>query len=276
MRLFLAGIRKLRTRTAGLVAAISAAIAVALEFLLVGVSLTMPTASSGTDPKILRWLLTFPGAYDAILAIVFVFGGLAAIIYVAVVAGTEWSWGTLKVAVARGESRSRYALATYGSLAALLAGGVLIAFLGGVLGAIAGATIAGIPISGLTDASAMPHVAVALVRCWIAVVSFSAIGYAIAMMARSQMAGVGMGIGVYIASLVVPIALSGVFRDVLKYLPFSVATDAMALNGPPVEERGSAAAAAIEPNLALVITLGWLIGSLVVAAWATERADVPG
>lgn len=276
MRLLLAGLLKLRTRTASLVAAIVAAILVGLEFLLIGVSMSMPTASSGTDPETLRWLLTFPGAYDAILSIVYVFGGLVALIYVAAIAGTEWTWGTLKVAVTRGESRTRYVVATFAALAVMLLVGVVIAFLAGVLGAMVGASIARMPVEGLTDSAAMPHVAVTILRCWIAVASLCAVGYAIAMIAKSQMAGVGMVIGLYVASVVMPIALPKVIQDVLEYLPFSVAAEAIGLSGPATEGGGSAAATAMDPNLALVITIGWLIASLAVAAWATERADISG
>ena len=41
--------------------------------------------------------------------------------YAAAIAGSEWTWGTLKTAVARGESRSRYMLTTYLGIA-LVAG----------------------------------------------------------------------------------------------------------------------------------------------------------
>jgi ABC-2 type transport system permease protein len=276
MRLVLAGLRKFRARTASLVAVITAAILVGLEFLLVGVSMSMPAATTGTDTTTMRWLLTFPGAYDAIISIVYVFGGLVALIYVAAVAGTEWTWGTLKVAVTRGESRSRYAVATFGSLAIMLLAGTLIAFVAGVLGVMAGATIAGMPIDGLTDRAAMPHVTVTLLRCWIAVTSLCAAGYAIAMVAKSQMAGVGVVIGMYVASVIMPIALPSVLQDIFKYLPFSVAGDAIGMYGPPGAGGAAEVSSLVEPNLALLVTIGWLIASLAIAAWATERAEISG
>ena len=55
-------------------------------------------------------LVTFPGAYTLIISFILGLGGLFAVIYGAAVAGSEWTWGTLKSAVARGESRSRYQL----------------------------------------------------------------------------------------------------------------------------------------------------------------------
>ena len=50
-------------------------------------------------------MLTFPGAYDQVLSFILGLGGRFAVIYGAAVAGSEWSWGMLKAAVARGESR---------------------------------------------------------------------------------------------------------------------------------------------------------------------------
>ena len=38
-------------------------------------------------------------------------------VYGAAIAGSEWTWGTLKAAVARGESRSRYQLLSFASIA---------------------------------------------------------------------------------------------------------------------------------------------------------------
>ena len=52
--------------------------------------------------------MTFPGAYELVLALILGIGGLLAVTYGAAIAGSEWGWGTLKAAVARGESRSRY------------------------------------------------------------------------------------------------------------------------------------------------------------------------
>ena len=50
-------------------------------------------------------------------------GGLVAVIYGAAIAGSEWSWGTLKNAVARGESRTRYMLGTFAAIAVMVARG---------------------------------------------------------------------------------------------------------------------------------------------------------
>ena len=78
--------------------------------------------------------MTFPGAYTFILSFILGLGGLFAVIYGAAIAGSEWSWGTLKSAVARGESRSRYQLLSFAAIALMLGIGLLVAFVVGVVG----------------------------------------------------------------------------------------------------------------------------------------------
>jgi ABC-type transport system involved in multi-copper enzyme maturation permease subunit len=277
MRLVLAGLRKLQTRTASIVALIVAALLVGLLIFLIGWSMTLPAgsaANSANSRETLAWFVTFPGAYDAIFALVSGYAGLAAMIYTAAVAGTEWSWGTLKVAVTRGESRTRYVVATFGSLAIALLIGVVVTFLAGMVGAIGGAIVAGVPLRGFADGDALPHLASLLVRCWIAVCCICAVAYAIAMLFKNQMAGVGMVIGVYLVAVFVPVFLPESVRQVIEYQPFSIASDAIGLIAPPSATAGTGARVSVESNLALLVTLAWIVASLLVAAVATERAEI--
>ena len=275
MRLIAAGLLKLRTRTATWVAAIVAALLIGVELVLVGVSLNLPaSATGGPDPTLTRWLVTFPGAYDAILSLVFALGGLIALIWVAAVAGTEWSWGTMRNAVVRGESRTRYTLGLFGSIAAILFLGMLTTFAAGIVGALLGCRIAGLNPGDILPAGAIPHVLASIVRCWIALTCLASVGFALTMAARSQMAGVGTVIGVYLASVLAPLALPDFLRRIFDYLPFSIAGDAMALYGPPVKGEASQISAIVEPTMALLVTIAWLVASLSVAVWATERVEI--
>jgi ABC-type transport system involved in multi-copper enzyme maturation permease subunit len=217
-------------------------------------------------------MLTFPSAYDAVMSLVIGFGGLIALIYVAAVSGTEWSWGTLRVAVARGESRSRYVLATFASVAIVLLIGVLAMFAAGVLAAIAGAALAGLPLNGLTDGPALSQTALKLARSGVAIVGLGAVGYAAAMVARSQMAGIGAVIGFYIGSAFAPFFLPDAIKEIFKYLPFSAAGDAIGVQGPP--GVATTTGKVLDPGVALAVTLVWLVGSLAFAALATERAEI--
>ncbi len=95
--------------------------------------------------------MTFPGAYSAILTLILGIGGLLAVAYGAAIAGSEWAWGTLKAAVARGESRTRYTLLGFAGVLAIVLVGMLAAFVLGVVMAVIGASLLNVPLSGMTE-----------------------------------------------------------------------------------------------------------------------------
>ena len=275
MSLAIVGLRKFWTRTATFVSVLVAAALVALEFVLVGVGYrSASSGTSGLDKPTVTWLLTFPTAFEAVISIIFAFFGLVALIYVATAAGSEWSWGTLKVAVTRGESRWQYTVATFASLTIVLLVGMLITFLAGIVAVVIGASIAGLAVGNPADPLALGGVLVKLVRCWIALAGLTSVGYAVAMVAKSQMAGIGTVIGYFIASIFAPALLPDIVKEIFKYLPFSAAGDSIGIAGPPTS--GPPSAVGLDPNVALLITVGWLIGCLAVASISVERAEISG
>ena len=275
MSLAIVGLRKFWTRTATFVSLLVAAALVALEFVLVGVGYrSAPSGASGLDKPTVTWLLTFPGAFDAVISIIYAFFGLVALIYIATAAGSEWSWGTLKVAVTRGQSRWQYTVWTFASLAIILLVGVLITFVAGVVAVVIGASIAGLAVGNPADPSALAGVFLKLGRCWIAVVGLTSLGYAVAMAAKSQMAGIGTVIGYFVASIFAPALLPDIVKEIFKYLPFSAAGNSIGIAGPPTS--GPPSAVGLDPNVALLITIGWLAACLAAASISVERADIPG
>jgi ABC-type transport system involved in multi-copper enzyme maturation permease subunit len=265
MRLFVSDLQKLSTRMATLLTF------GLLAGLLVMIDLAVAAtggrgAQNGENPLA---LITFPGAYDLILSFLFGLGGLFAVIYGAAIAGSEWTWGTLKTAVVRGESRSRYLLATFAAIAVVLAIGLIIAFLIGVVAAALGATIAGIGITGIGDSAVLGALPEHFIRGWIAITSTAALGFAVATLARSQLAGIGVGIAFYFGE-----TFAGIFLpDVVRYMPFHLSSAAVGggsgFGGPPDP-------AALSIGTALVLVTVWLVGSLVVAAGFSERAEITG
>ncbi|MDQ6793282.1 MAG: hypothetical protein M3067_00380 [Chloroflexota bacterium] len=269
MRLFIAGLRKLVRRPATWVTFLLLVGLLLLIFVAVGATARQAPSQEGARNALL--LVTFPGAYTFVVSFILGLGGLLAVIYGAAVAGSEWSWGTLKNAVARGESRSRYALLTFASLALMLGVGLILAFVIGILGAILGAVLAGVSTSGLSDTGTLRNLPEQLARGWLAILEQAALGFTIATLARSQLAGIGVGIGVYFGE-----QFAGIFLpDIVKYLPFDAAnavinTSGLGSNG------GGQAARALSPDVALVVVAAWLIASLAVAALFTERAEISG
>ena len=166
MRLFFAGLRKLVGRPASFV---SVGLLVGLlGLILIAAATVQEDGAQGRRGA--RALITFPGAYDLILSFMFGLGGLVAVIYGAAIAGSEWGWGTLKNAVARGESRTRYMLGIFAAIVVMLGVGLLITFVLGVALALLAASIAGIVDHGLTDADTLNRLPALAARGWFAVV----------------------------------------------------------------------------------------------------------
>ena len=131
----------------------------------------------------------------------------------------------------------------------------------------------GSPTSGLGDAATLGRLPEQFARGWLGIVEIGAIGFAIATLARSQLAGIGVGIAFYFggtfASLFLP--------DIVKYLPFSVANAAAATGASGgFGDGGGPRPASLDPNTALILVAVWLIAALAVAAVSTERAEISG
>jgi ABC-2 type transport system permease protein len=270
VRLFGAGLRRLVGRTASYV---SVGLLVGLLGLIILASATVGQNGDARSAVATRALLTFPGAYDFILSFMFGLGGLVAVTFAAAVAGSEWGWGTLKSAVARGESRARYMLLTFAAIAVMIAVGLAITFLLGIALVLLGATIAGLPASGLTDADTLARLPAMAARGWFAVVEQAALGFAIATLARSQLAGIGAGIAFYFGETFATIFLP----DIVKYMPFAVARASIDTGSSGSFGGGGAAASgALAPDTALALVAVWLVGALVVTVLFTERAEITG
>jgi hypothetical protein len=98
-----------------------------------------------------------------------------------------------------------------------------------------------------------------------------AIGFAFATLAKSTLAGVGAGIALYFVESFAGLLLP----DIVRWLPFSTASAVIA--GAEMSGiEGVAAGNPLEPGLALVVVLAWLVGSLAVAAAYSERAEITG
>ncbi len=272
MRLFFSGLRKLTRRLATWVTFGLLSGLLVLILVVVGATANQAGAQSGREAAALA-LVTFPGAYDAILSFILGLGGLFAVIYGAAIAGSEWSWGTLKNAVARGESRSRYTLSSFAAIAVVMAIGLVLAFVIGVVAGLIAANLAGVSTSGLNDPATIQRLPEQFVRGWLAIIELGALGYAIATLARSQLAGIGAGIAFYFGGVFAAIFLP----DIVKYLPFGVANAAVATGSSSSGGFGGGdTTAALDPNTALILVIVWMVASLAVAAVFTERAEVSG
>jgi ABC-2 type transport system permease protein len=270
MRLYRPNLRKLTRRPATFVTFLMLVGLLVLIFVAVGA-----TAGQAPDPQAQaasKLLVTFPGAYTFVLSFILSLGGLLAVTYGAAIAGSEWSWGTLKAAVARGESRSRYTLVGYGGVATYAIVGIVAAFLVGVAAAALGALAAGVSLDGMGDAKALGELPEMFLRGSLAIGMNVALGYAIATIARSQLAGIGVGIGLYFGE-----QFAGIFlREWVRWLPFDAANAVISTGSLNTEGGAAIGAAPLDPNVAVVVVAAWLIAALGVSAVWTERAEISG
>lgn len=269
MRLFGASLRKLVRRPAtyvtfGLLVGL-------LVLILIAVGATAGRQPGETGRQALL-LVTFPGAYTLIVSFILGLGGLFAMTYGAAIAGSEWTWGTLKAAVARGESRSRYQLLSFAAIALLVGIGLVVAVFIGVLVALLAAGLAGVSTAGVTDSTALAKLPELLARGWLGAIEAGALGFAIATIARSQLAGVGAGIAVYFGESFATLFLP----DIVKYGPFNAASAVVAASGDGGGGFGGNAPPRLEPDTALIVVVAWLIAALLVTALFTERAEISG
>jgi hypothetical protein len=270
VRLLRSNLRKLLRRPASWVSFLLLVGLQALIVIAVGATVNQqPDRESAEQTKL---LVTFPGAYELILGFIFSLGGLLAVTYGAAVAGSEWTWGTLKTAVARGEARSVYTLVTYAGVVVFMLLGILLAFLAGVVTTATGAVLAGLPLDGITDGSTLGHLPDLYWRGGLGLAMDAAIGFAIATIARSQLAGIGVGIGLYFGAAFATLFL----RDIVKWLPFQAASSLLGGAEGTATGAGNAATAGLDPTTALVVVVAWLVGALAVASLWTERAEIAG
>jgi hypothetical protein len=218
--------------------------------------------------------VTFPDAYELVLTLILGIGGLLAVTYGAAIGGSEWGWGTLKAAVARGESRSGYTLVNYAAVAVFVLIGLVIAFLLGVVGAALGAAILGVDLGGMTDADGLRRLPELFGRAGLALAMNAAFGYAVATVARSQLAGIAVGVGLFFAE-----GIAGLFLpEVFQWFPFSASSAvASAAGGARIDNGGAATTPTqLDPNTAIVVVVVWLLVAISVSALFTERAEIGG
>lgn len=218
-----------------------------------------------------RVVLSFPNAYSTLVGIILSFGGLLAVTYGAAVIGADWAWGTIRTIVARGESRIRYTVVTFVGIVIMLGIGVSAAFALGSVVAVVAADMAGYGSTGATEAATLATIPDLLGRTWLGVAEQGAIGFAIAMLFRSQLAGVAAGLALYFGEIflgLVPLA-----ADVMPYLPFSVA-NAVVDTAEGFGDGGFGSTATIDSATAIGLACVYLLGAMAIAAVAAYRAQI--
>ncbi len=192
MRLLGAELLKLRRRWASYVVLGVLLVLMTLVYVLIG--LTSPHGGGVASNLVIR----FPSAYAVINQFIFGLGSLLAVSYAAAIGGADWNWGVLRVIVARGEGRSRYIGVKFLGLAIVLHRGRAHRLRGRHRADLRGRRARGLlgrrsaGRRGCHDPRPVPRVR------HIRAAATAAIGFAVAVLLRSQVAGVVVGIVLYI------------------------------------------------------------------------------
>jgi hypothetical protein len=110
-------------------------------------------------------------------------------------------------------------------------------------------------------------------RGWLALAMYAAVGYAVATFAKSQLAGIAVGVVLYIGEPIARFFLS----DILQYFPFGAASALVSgMGGDALGGGGSALGASLDADAAVLVVAAWLVGALAFTSVVAERADVGG
>jgi ABC-type transport system involved in multi-copper enzyme maturation permease subunit len=283
MRLVGAELLKIRRRWASYIVLGLLLGLMALVFVLLGVAARDSPGGGST-------FLRFPNAYGILSQFVFGLGGLLALCYAAAIGGADWNWGVFRVVIARGESRAAYVLAKFAGLVIALAVGVVIAFIAGILLVFVAASLGGIGAGNPFAVSALDDLGSSLGLGLPVLLERAAIGYAVAMLLRSQLAGVIAGIALFIGegiltAILFALAFSARFGDGgptgavsgnqwYQFLPFSIG-DSVLSAGPGISADPSELF--LEPvplPLALAVTFGYIVVALALSVIYAERTEI--
>lgn len=277
-----AEILKLRKRWATYIVPLVGIVLMALIYLLVG------TAARGPGVDLVT---RFPAAYGFINQFVFGLGSLLALAYSAAIGGADWSWGIMRVVIARGEGRGRYVIGKAIGLAIVLFVGSMVVLAFGigftVLSGVVSGSTAGNPFGSSSLETLLRSIAYGTLVLW----ERCAIGFAVAFLLRSQLAGVVVGIVLYIgegllSTILTVLSITGARNGGLdtitttqwyQYLPFNIGSQLLGQAASvPGQDISSIALKPVPLEQALAGVVIYLVLAIAIAVVVTKRAEIRG
>jgi hypothetical protein len=255
MTLIRGALRKIVLRPATRITMVVLVLLVLLVYL--GLAVAMRPFAEGQAE--IQDVFGFPDAYGMLAALLLTFGGIAAAAWAGAIAAGEWTWNTFRSAVARGASRPAYVLVTLATASLLVFGGWIVLYAVGVVAALVGGAILGIEAEPLNGAGSIP---VLVLAGWWAVSMEATIGFTVAFVTRSQVAGIVAVVALYFgeqfASIVVP-------ADVMRFAPITAANTLVS---------GSAGVLDVELLVPLAVTTVYLVLAATVVALVARRTEI--
>jgi ABC-type transport system involved in multi-copper enzyme maturation permease subunit len=207
--------------------------------------------------------LVFPTALVSLSGLVVVFAGIAGAAFGGIVAGSEWSWNTYRVALTRGESRVRYVIGLFVALAIVTLAAWLVLYVFGICVVVAAATLTGTSAGNPLDPSLLgQHIALIFTGWW-SILVLLCLAFVISFISRSMVSGVAAVMGLIMAELV---AVAFVPLDLLQWAPWNASSVLVKIAG----QSG------LDPALGspLAVTTAYIVVALVAAAFVARRSEV--
>jgi ABC-2 type transport system permease protein len=140
--------------------------------------------------------LTLPKGIDSSFDVLGQVGPVVMAVVAALIVGSEFSWGTMRVLVASGASRSKILLSKVVVLGVFTATVVILATASGALASLAITVAHGVQIpSGTFNAPWFGELAWTMARTWLVMFTLAVVSFSVATLARSVAAGIAVGIG---------------------------------------------------------------------------------
>ena len=201
MRLVRAELLKMRRRWATFVVLAVALVLMVAIFLIAGAAGAFAIGGFG--------LIEFPAAYSYINQFCFSLGGLLAVVYAAVYVGADWNWGVVRNVVARGESRTNYLLAKGIALAIVLAIAIVLMYAVGIATLYVVGFLFHVPVASPLRANGLSDLLSNMLLGYPVLLERAALGFGVAVLLRSQVAGAVMGIVLFLGEGIVKLILTG-------------------------------------------------------------------
>jgi len=286
MRLIRAELLKMRRRSATYVV------------LGVGLVLMLLTYLATASVYTFTGVIEFPGAYGLIGQFAFALGGLLAIVYTAAFVGADWNWGVLRNVIARGEGRATYLLAKAAALAIVLALAMLIVFALGIALTYVQGVMAGVSVASPMRGRGLFDLLDWLVLGFPVLLQRAALGFAVAVLMRSQLAGAVVGIVLFLGESLLTTVLTvvaftsrgldpgedfGNFQPLdpqwFQFLPISVGGNVLSAlpGGGGLTGEGGLQNLLIRPvpvETALLAVVIYLVAAMAVAVFALNRQEI--
>jgi hypothetical protein len=280
MRLLSGYLLALRKRAATYVV-----LGILLGFMLLAfVAIGLTASDSFVTSRVLR----FPGAFDPLGQFAFGLGSLLAVAYAAAVGGGDWSWGIPRLILSRGESRVLYVLAQAAALAIVLVIGAIIVYAAGIVLTFVAGVLAGVSVGNPLAGNNLPRLLESFGFGLPVLLERAAIGFAVAIVLRSQVAGIIVGILLFVGETILrgillalsfgsrfgsgqepEDVLSGIGPEWHQYLPFSIGDSVISRTDPT-----DVLMRPVPTEVALIVVLLYLLLALAASVLIVRRADI--